>query len=122
MRTHRQEAEADMALNDGPPSETRMKMRMTYAVSADAQPHLILLLLLSAAAATAEVSRPSSTKTSAALPAATCGVERWPIKTLADPVGRTAHFTLRNSSVHALRWLHTPTIAARARSSSSSWP
>jgi hypothetical protein len=39
----------------------------------------------------------------------TCGVERWPVKTLADPIGRRAHFTLRNSSVIALRRLAAPT-------------
>jgi hypothetical protein len=54
-----------------------------------------------------------ATNTSAALAqglgSQTCGVERWRIKTLADPIGRRAHFTLRNSSVIALRGLVPPT-------------
>jgi hypothetical protein len=72
------------------------------------------LLLGAAAAAAAASSWPRSRTTSQSLAAATCGVERWSIKTLADRVGRRAHFTLRNSSVHALRRLPVPASLPQA--------
>jgi hypothetical protein len=40
---------------------------------------------------------------------ATCGVRRWAVKTLSDPLGRTAHFAALRKSLLRLRRFTPPT-------------
>jgi hypothetical protein len=44
-----------------------------------------------------------------------CGIERWPVKTLADPAARLVNFHPRPTTVSALRRLRSTSTYARAR-------
>ena len=74
----------------------------------------VLLVLVAAPAAVAALATGRATSSPTAAVAASCGVERWPVKTLTDSRARLANLRPRPTTVRSLRRLRPPASVSNA--------